>query len=57
VMEQVETLAALIEQVRGVIKDEDRTMQAVERRLQEAGRAVFGNDKPKAPEQPKKTGK
>ena len=54
VMEQVETLAALIEQVRGVIKDEDRTMQAVERRLQEAGRAVFGNDKSKTPEQPRK---
>jgi hypothetical protein len=42
VMEQVETLAALIEQLRGVIKVEDAAIREVERRLKEAGERVFG---------------
>lgn len=41
VMEQVETLAALIEQLRGVIKVEDTNIREVERRLREAGQDVF----------------
>ncbi|MGE3173345.1 MAG: hypothetical protein AB7O97_12025 [Planctomycetota bacterium] len=42
VMEQVETLAALIEQLRGVIKVEDDAIGEVERRLRAAGESVFG---------------
>ncbi len=42
VMEQVETLAALIEQLRGVINVEDRAIREVERRLNEAGQNTFG---------------
>ena len=41
VMEQVETLAALIEQLRGVINVEDRAIKEVEKRIQEAGESIF----------------
>lgn len=41
VMEQVETLAALIEQLRGVIKVEDSAIREVENRIQEAGESLF----------------
>src|SRR5262249_1421591 len=45
VMVQYETLAALIEQLRGVIKVEDRSVQEVEKRIKEAAERTFGRDK------------
>lgn len=42
VMEQAETLAALLEQLRGVIKVEDKAIQDVERKIREAGERAFG---------------
>jgi hypothetical protein len=57
VMEQAETLAALLERLRGVIKVEDPAIRDAERRLKEAGDRVFGRDdkkQPQQPEQPKK---
>ena len=41
VMEQVETLAALIEQLRGVIKVEDSAIRDVENKLKAAGESLF----------------
>ena len=41
IMEQVETLAALIEQLRGVIKLEDSAIRDVETRLKAAGESLF----------------
>ena len=41
IMEQVETLAALIEQLRGVIKVEDSAIRDVETRLKAAGESLF----------------
>lgn len=45
VMGQAETLAALLEELRGVIKIEDSAIQEVERRLQQAGENRFGKDR------------
>jgi hypothetical protein len=45
VMEQMESLAALIEELRGIIKIEDNAIQDAERRLREAGQNVFGPGK------------
>lgn len=47
VMEQAETLAALLERLRGVIKVEDRAIQDVEKRLQEAAEQILGPGKGK----------
>ena len=46
-MEQVETLAALIEQLRGVIKVEDSAIREVENRLKAAGESLFNKPKDK----------
>jgi hypothetical protein len=40
-MGDAETLAAIIEQFKGVIKIEDQSAREVERRIQEAGKALF----------------
>ena len=45
VMEQTETLAALLEQLRGVIKVQDGAIQAVEEQIRKAGANVFGAPK------------
>ncbi len=47
IMEQVETLAALIEQLRGVIKVEDSAIREVENRLKAAGESLFNKPKDK----------
>lgn len=47
VMEQAESLAALLEQLRIVIKIEDATMQQVENRVREAEQNLFGPGKDK----------
>jgi len=45
VMEQAETLAALLEQLRGVIKVQDGAIKAVEDQIRKAGANVFGAPK------------
>ena len=45
VMVEAESLAALIEELRGIIKIEDNAIQDAERRLREAGQNVFGPGK------------
>ena len=40
-MSDAETLAAIIEQVKGVIKIEDQSVREVEKRILEAGRKAF----------------
>jgi len=45
VMEQAETLAALLEHLRGVIKLEDQAVIEAERRLKEAGERIFRPDR------------
>jgi hypothetical protein len=47
VMVQAETLAALLEQLKGVIKTEDKAIQDVERRIREAGEKTFGSGRDK----------
>ncbi|MEQ1630837.1 MAG: hypothetical protein ABL997_00595 [Planctomycetota bacterium] len=50
VMEQVETLAGLIEQLRGVIKVEDSAIREVENKIKAAGESIF--QKPSQPSKP-----
>jgi hypothetical protein len=49
VMEQAENLAALLEDLRVVIKIEDSAIQEVEKRLQKSGQDVFGPGKDPKP--------
>lgn len=45
VMAQAETLAAIIEQVRGVIKTQDQSVLEVEKRIKDAAKSTFGEKK------------
>lgn len=53
-MEQAESLSALLEDLRVVIKIEDTVIQEVESRKQAEEQSTFGRPKDKTPEQPKK---
>ena len=54
VMEQTETLAALLEQLRGVIKVQDGAIKAVEEQIRKAGANVFGAPKESSSQDKKK---
>jgi hypothetical protein len=45
VMAQAETLAAILEQVRVVIKTQDQSVLEVERRIKDAAKSTFGDQK------------